>query len=96
MIFVLLLMDGVMSLPRSQQSSDDLIREIQNMGHILTRYTSSCPYLNTNLCDIKQGTLFSRSRCEWLDFYEECSRDGSDTCSGYFDSRDDLWLENLT
>ena len=95
MIFVFLLLDEVVGIPRSQLSSDNYIREIQNMGQILKRYTSSCPYSNANRCDIKEGTLFSRSRCEWLNFYEECSMDGSEECYGYFDSRDDLWLENV-
>lgn len=95
MTFVFLLIGGVISLPRGQESAD-LVREIENTGIISARY-SFCPHSNANRCNIKTGKLFSRKRCEWLNYHEECTLDGSDKCIGYFDNLPlgNIWLDNV-
>ena len=91
MIFCFLLFDGVTGLPRV--SSADLMRDNKNVGQISKYSSSSCPKSKSNRCDIKRGTLFSRSRCEWLNYFEECALDGSDKCYGYFDNSmsEEIW-----
>ena len=91
MIFVFLLFE-VMGLPRV--SSADVMQEIKNVGQISTLSRRSCPKSKANRCDITTGTLFSRRRCEWLDYYEECALDGSDKCYGYFDGMsEEIWWD---
>ena len=54
---------------------------------------SSCPYTRANRCDIKKGKLFSRNKCDWLVYYEECDFEGSYTCHGYFTTLKDEILQ---
>ena len=95
MNFVFVLLHGVMAYPRALQSAD-LVREIETTGLISSRYTL-CPHSNANRCYIKTGRLFSRKRCEWLNYREECTLDGSNMCFGYFDNLPygEIWLENV-
>ena len=85
MILILFSFNCVLGTPRGQRSVD-LTRELENIGKISAQNTDSCPYSKNNRCSMKRGTLFSRSKCEWLEYYEECDIDGSDKCHGYFES----------
>ena len=99
MIFAFLLFEGIVGSPRKLNSAfpsfpSALRRSIQkhaDVGHMLTHYSSSCPYSNANRCNIAAGTLFSRSRCEWLEYFEECDLDGSENCQGFFRDQKNSW-----
>ena len=99
MIFAFLLFEGIVGSPRKLNSAfpsfpSALRRSIQqhaDVGHMLTHYSSSCPYSNANRCNIEAGTLFSRSKCEWLEYFEECDLDGSENCQGFFRDQKNSW-----
>ena len=93
MIFVFLLLEGIEGSRRNPFPSA-LRRSISkygDVGHMFTRYSSSCPYSNANRCNVGAGTLFSRSKCEWLEYFEECGLDESEKCYGFFKDQKNSW-----
>ena len=64
---------------------------VGGIGGYFSGPRTSCPYTHANRCDIKIGTLFSRSKCEWIKYYEECDNEGSNKCQGYFKSLKDFY-----
>ena len=109
MIFAFLMFDRVLGSPRKTFDNwdleiDDFNMELEaeelyidlvgDIGVFFRRSTNiSCPYTEAKRCDINTGTLFSRSKCEWLEYYEECDFEGSNKCHGYFKSLKDELME---
>ena len=93
MIFVFLLFEGIVGSQRNPVPAE-LRRSIQkhgDIGHMFTRYSSSCPYSNAHGCNVEAGTYFSRKTCEWLEYFEECGLEGSAACYGFFRDQKHSW-----